>query len=177
MPITVPSGVAVTLKRMDDGRKHIEVSGSKGSLTFELADGVDATVTDSVLAVEVENDSRRGRAIHGLTRALLANMVHGVSTGFEKTLEIHGLGYKAKLDGSNLVLALGFCHPITYPIPDGIELELATDVLIRVKGVDKQKVGQVAADIRGFRKPEPYKGKGIRYKGEYVRRKQGKTGV
>jgi len=155
----------------------VSVKGKNGELHLDLLPSVQVTVTGSMASVERTDDSRNGRAFHGLFRALISNMVQGVSEGFEKVLEIQGLGYKAKLEGSNLVLAVGYCHPILYPIPGGIEIRLKSETLIEVRGADKQRVGQVAAEIRSFRKPEPYKGKGIHYKGEYVRRKQGKAGV
>jgi len=175
--IAVPEGVAVSIKGLDDGRQRVEVKGPRGQLGLDLLPWVQATITGSVLTVERNDDSRRGRSAHGLTRALIANMVRGVSEGFEKVLEIHGLGYKAKLDGRNLVLSIGYSHPVVYPIPEGVRIDVEDATTIRVSGADKQQVGQVAAEIRAFRKPEPYKGKGIRYRGEYVRRKPGKTGA
>jgi large subunit ribosomal protein L6 len=132
---------------------------------------------DSVLRVERPSDERTHRALHGLTRSLVANMVEGVTKGFEKRLEIHGMGYRATLQGTTLTLLLGYSHPIVYEAPDTIEFELSGRDIIIVRGIDKQMVGQVAAEIRAFRKPEPYKGKGIRYVGEVIRRKVGKTAV
>ena len=155
----------------------MSVKGKKGELHLDLLPCVQATVTGSIVSVERTDDSGESRAFHGLTRALISNMVEGVSEGFEKVLEINGLGYKAKLEGENLVLAVGYCHPIVYPLPAGIEIHLESETVIKIRGADKQQVGQVAAELRSFRKPEPYKGKGIRYRGERVRRKQGKAGV
>ncbi len=175
--IPVPEAVTLTIDGLDGGRQRVSVKGNKGELHLDLLPCVHAGVTGSIVSVERSDDSRKSRAFHGLFRALISNMVQGVSEGFEKVLEIHGLGYKAKLEVKNLVLALGYCHPILYPVPAGIEIHLESETVIRIRGTDKQQVGQVAAEIRSFRKPEPYKGKGIRYRGEYVRRKQGKAGV
>lgn len=175
--LAVPDGVTVLIERLTDGRQRVDVKGKKGELSMETLPGIQATLTGSVVSVERSDDSRESRAAHGLMRSLLGNMVEGVSGGFEKVLDIHGLGYRAKVEGPSLVLALGYCHPIVYPIPKGIEIGLEGDAVIKVRGADKQQVGQVAAEIRSFRGPEPYKGKGIRYKGEYVRRKQGKAGA
>jgi large subunit ribosomal protein L6 len=132
---------------------------------------------DNVLRVERPTDTRTHKALHGLTRTLIANMVEGVTKGFQKQLDIQGMGYRAMLQGKTLTLHLGYSHPIEYTAPEGIEFEVSGRNLITVRGIDKQKVGQVAAEIRAFRKPEPYKGKGVRYVGEIVRRKVGKTGA
>ncbi|MBN1594089.1 MAG: 50S ribosomal protein L6 [Candidatus Coatesbacteria bacterium] len=175
--IPVPDGVTLTVGGLDGGCQRVSVKGTNGELHLDLADCIQANVTGNILSVERSDDSRRSRSFHGLSRALISNMVQGVSEGFEKVLEIHGLGYKAKLEGDDLVLALGYCHPIVYKPPQGIKIHLETDVVIKVRGADKQQVGQVAADIRSFRGPEPYKGKGIRYRGERIRRKQGKAGA
>ncbi|MCH1434087.1 MAG: 50S ribosomal protein L6 [Acidimicrobiales bacterium] len=170
-PITVPSGVDVSI----DG-SSITVKGSKGELSRELPGGVTASIEDGTLSVVRPDDSKESRAFHGLSRSLIQNMIVGVSEGFTKELQIQGVGYRATAKGSNaLELALGFSHPVSIQAPDGIEFEVPAQTQILVKGIDKQLVGQVAADIRKWRKPEPYKGKGIRYAGERVIRKAGKA--
>ena len=170
-PITVPSGVDVSI----DG-SSITVKGSKGELSRELPGGVTASIEDGTLSVVRPDDSKESRAFHGLSRSLIQNMIVGVSEGFTKELQIQGVGYRATAKGSNaLELALGFSHPVSIQAPDGIEFEVPDQQKISVIGIDKQVVGQVAAEIRAFRKPEPYKGKGIRYVGEYVIRKAGKA--
>jgi len=170
-PIAVPGGVTVTL---DDG--VVTVSGPQGSLTRSLPGAITVRQEDSTLLVERPDDQRQNRALHGLTRSLVANMVTGVTAGFSKDLEIVGVGYRAVAKGpSSLELALGFSHPVTVEAPEGVVFEVPTQTRIVVKGIDKEKVGQVAADIRKLRKPEPYKGKGIRYAGERVIRKAGKA--
>ena len=169
-PITVPSGVEVEIQ----GRQ-VAVKGPKGELDIEVP--VDITVRqdgDEIL-VERSDDERRNRALHGLTRSLVNNMVLGVSEGFSKELEIVGVGYRAAAKGSALELQLGFSHPVNVEAPDGITFDVPEPTRIIVSGIDKQVVGQVAADIRALRKPEPYKGKGVRYLGEYVARKAGKA--
>ena len=170
-PIAVPGGVTVTL---DEG--VVTVSGPQGSLTRSLPGAITVRQEDSTLLVERPDDQRQNRALHGLTRSLVANMVTGVTAGFSKDLEIVGVGYRAIAKGpSSLELALGFSHPVTVEAPEGVVFEVPTQTRIVVKGIDKEKVGQVAADIRKLRKPEPYKGKGIRYAGERVIRKAGKA--
>ncbi|MBK5224565.1 MAG: 50S ribosomal protein L6 [Acidimicrobiia bacterium] len=170
-PIPIPSGVDVTI----DGHA-VTVKGAKGTLNHELPEGITLRQDEGTLLVERENDERQVRALHGLTRALVANMVTGVTNGFRKDLEIVGVGYRAVARGNNgLDLALGFSHPVTIDAPEGITFEVPTPTSIGVIGVDKQAVGQVAANIRAIRKPEPYKGKGVRYAGERVLRKAGKT--
>jgi large subunit ribosomal protein L6 len=170
--ITVPSGVEVRI----DG-SSITVKGSKGELTRELPEQISVSQDDGVLTVERVNDERKSRALHGLMRSLIANMVTGVSEGFRKDLDIVGVGYRAAAKGSSeLELSLGFSHPVLVKAPEGIEFNVPQPTRIEVLGIDKQLVGQVAADIRAWRKPEPYKGKGIRYVDEYVRRKAGKAG-
>ena len=169
-PVTVPAGVEVKI----DGQV-VTVKGPKGELKHEFLPEVRILQDGDVLTVEKTEDTRDAAARFGLSRTLLSNMVVGVHEGFSKTLEIVGVGYRAALKGSNLELQLGYSHPIILPTPQGIEFELPSQTQIIVKGRDKQQVGQVAADIRKLRKPEPYKGKGIRYKGEYVRRKLGKA--
>lgn len=171
MPVTVPSGVDIKV----DGAQ-VTVKGSRGQLSREFTDRVTFAVEDGVITVAREDDTREARALHGLSRALLANMVEGVSEGFSKVLEIQGVGYRASLKGSNIELLVGFSHPVDVPAPEGITFEVPEPTRIVVSGIDKEQVGQVAADIRKVRPPEPYKGKGIRYAGEYVRRKAGKAG-
>jgi large subunit ribosomal protein L6 len=170
-PIPIPSGVDVTL-----GTGHISVKGPQGTLQRDLPGEISIRQEDSTLLVERPNDERQNRALHGLTRSLVANMVTGVTAGFTKELEIVGVGYRATAKGPNQIeLALGFSHPVNVNAPDGITFEVPVPTRILVKGIDKEKVGQVAADIRKIRKPEPYKGKGVRYAGEYVQRKAGKA--
>jgi len=171
-PITVPSGVEVRI-----AGSSITVKGPKGELTRELPEQISVSQDDGVLTVERVNDERKSRALHGLVRSLIANMVTGVSEGFRKDLDIVGVGYRAAAKGSSeLELSLGFSHPVLVKAPEGIEFNVPQPTRIEVLGIDKQLVGQVAADIRAWRKPEPYKGKGIRYVDEYVRRKAGKAG-
>jgi large subunit ribosomal protein L6 len=171
MPVTVPSGVDVKV----DGTQ-VTVKGSKGELSREFTDRVSFSMDDGVITVAREDDTRESRALHGLSRALLSNMVVGVSEGFSKVLEIQGVGYRASLKGSDIELLVGFSHPVNVKAPKGITFDVPEPTRIIVTGIDKEQVGQVAADIRKVRPPEPYKGKGIRYAGEYVRRKAGKAG-
>lgn len=171
MPVDMPSGVDVRV----DGT-HVTVKGSKGELSREFNDRVSFSIEDGVITVGREDDTRESRALHGLSRALLANMVQGVTEGFTKVLEIQGVGYRASLKGPDLELLVGFSHPVDVKAPKGITFEVPEPTRIVVSGIDKEQVGQVAADIRKVRPPEPYKGKGIRYAGEYVRRKAGKAG-
>ncbi|HDS15565.1 MAG TPA: 50S ribosomal protein L6 [Proteobacteria bacterium] len=168
--ILLPQGVEFSVA---DG--VVRVKGPKGALQQFLVERVSVAVEGQTVSVTRVNDDRRSRSFHGLMRALLANMVTGVSTGFSKVLEINGIGYKADVSGGNLNLALGYSHPIAYPIPEGISISVEREKIV-VHGVDKQLVGAVAADIRAFRPVEPYKGKGIRYADEYVIRKAGKAG-
>jgi large subunit ribosomal protein L6 len=176
-PIPVPGGVVVTVT---DGT--ISVKGPKGELSRSIPGVITVRQDGDTLLVERPDDERQNRAQHGLTRTLVANMVAGVTDGFTKELEIHGVGYRANAQGPrSLELALGFSHPVRVEAPEGIEFEVIAAVggqasRIVVKGIDKEKVGQVAADIRKIRKPEPYKGKGVRYAGEHIQRKAGKTG-
>ena len=165
----VPKGVDV---RLEDGR--VMVKGAKGSLTLPLAAEVEVKSEDGVLTFAPRSPSRQARALAGTIRSLVKNMVTGVSVGFEKRLELQGVGYRAQAQGRRLNLQLGFSHPVDYALPDGIEVETESQTQIVVKGIDKQLVGQVSAEIRAFRPPEPYKGKGVRYLGEHVRRKEGK---
>ena len=170
-PIAVPSGVDVSLS---DGR--IAVKGPQGSLERALPGEIKVRQEDGSLLVERPNDERQNRALHGLTRSLVFNMVQGVTAGFTKELEIVGVGYRAiARNPQQIELALGFSHPVIVDAPDGISFEVPIPTRIIVKGIDKEKVGQVAADIRKIRKPEPYKGKGVRYAGEYVQRKAGQA--
>ena len=172
MPITVPSGVDVTINGRD-----VSVKGPKGVLSHTLVTPIDiARGDDGSLLVTRPDDERDSRARHGLSRTLVANMVTGVTEGYEKTLEIVGVGYKVLAKGASLEFALGFSHPVTVDPPEGITFEVLAPTRFVVRGIDKQKVGEVAANIRKIRKPEPYKGKGVRYAGENVRRKVGKTG-
>ena len=170
-PIQVPSGVVVDL-----ADRRVTVTGPQGTLERELPGEITVSQTDGVLLVERPNDERQNRALHGLTRSLVNNMVVGVSTGFTKDLEIVGVGYRAIAQGPNRIeLALGFSHPVVVDAPTGITFEVPVPTRISVKGIDKELVGQVAANIRKIRKPEPYKGKGVRYAGEVVQRKAGKA--
>ncbi|MGH9305140.1 MAG: 50S ribosomal protein L6 [Acidimicrobiales bacterium] len=170
-PITIPSGVEVTL-----AGRSVTVKGPGGTLRREMPGEITMRREDSSLVVERPDDQRHNRALHGLTRSLVANMVTGVTTGYHKELEIVGVGYRATARGpTELELALGFSHPVVVKAPDGIAFEVASPTRITVRGIDKEKVGQAAADIRKIRKPEPYKGKGVRYAGEVVRRKAGKA--
>ena len=171
-PIPVPSGVDITV----DGT-FITVTGPKGTLERSLPGEVSIRREGETLVVDRPNDERQSRALHGLARSLLSNMVVGVTDGFSKELEIIGVGYRAAAQGSNkLDLALGFSHPVSVDAPEGITFEVPTPNRIIVRGIDKEAVGQVAANIRKIRKPEPYKGKGVRYLGEHVAKKAGKTG-
>lgn len=171
MPVVIPAGVEVRV----DGA-NVTVKGAKGELTREFHERVGIEVEDGVAKVTRIDDSREARALHGLSRALLANMVVGVSDGYTRTLEVHGVGYRAAMKGAVVELQVGFSHPVEVAAPEGITLDVPEPSRITVTGIDKEQVGQVAADIRKIRPPEPYKGKGIRYAGEHVRRKAGKAG-
>ncbi|MCC6755528.1 MAG: 50S ribosomal protein L6 [Solirubrobacterales bacterium] len=168
-PIELPSGVEVDIKP-----GLVTVKGPKGELSQEISTDITVSQDEGTISVERPTNRPNHRALHGLTRSLLANMVVGVTEGYQKVLEIQGVGYRAAAKGRNLELALGFSHPVSVEAPEGIEFELPQPTEIIVKGIDKQKVGQVAANIRKSRPPEPYKGKGIRYRGEHVARKVGK---
>ena len=172
LPVHIVSGVTITV----DEHNVVTVKGPKGELTQSVSPEMILEQDNGVLTVKRPSDDKQHRALHGLTRSLINNMVVGVTTGFEKKLEIVGTGYRAQMDGKDLVLNVGYSHPVRFAKMDGIEFETPAPTKITVKGIDKQKVGQVAADIRKTRAPEPYKGKGIRYEGEFVRRKEGKTG-
>ena len=170
-PIAIPSGVDVTISG-----QHVTVKGPKGTLSRVIPGEIVVRKEDDTLFVERPNDERQNRSLHGLSRTLVSNMVIGVTEGFAKELEIVGVGYRAEAQGANLRLALGFSHPVNVPAPDGITFEIPVQTRVIVKGIDKELVGQVAANIRSIRKPEPYKGKGVRYAGERILRKAGKTG-
>ncbi|MEL6891348.1 MAG: 50S ribosomal protein L6 [Actinomycetota bacterium] len=171
-PITVPSGVDVTIS----GRQ-ISVKGPKGSLSREIPGDIDVSQDDSVLTVTRPDDQNKNKALHGLTRSLVNNMIIGVTEGYTKTLEVHGVGYRGEAQGPSKVrMTLGFSHTIDVEAPEGVTFELPSQTQINVVGIDKELVGQVAANIRSLRKPEPYKGKGVRYAGERIVRKAGKAG-
>jgi large subunit ribosomal protein L6 len=169
MPIFVPEGVTVSIA---PGR--VTVNGPKGELAQEVSNRMEVVEDDGTLTVKRATDRGPDRALHGLTRSLIANMVVGVTDGYEKQLEIQGVGYRAKLQGKALELSVGFSHTVSIPAPDGIEFEVPQPTQVIVRGIDKQLVGEIASRIRRVRPPEPYKGKGIRYAGEHVRRKVGK---
>ncbi|AWI10861.1 50S ribosomal protein L6 [Caldibacillus thermoamylovorans] len=170
-PIEVPAGVTVTLNG-----NRVTVKGPKGELSREFNKDITITVEDNVVTVTRPSDSKEHRTVHGTTRAILANMIEGVSKGFEKSLELIGVGYRAQKQGNKLVLSVGYSHPVEITPENGLEIDVPSNTQIVVKGIDKEQVGALAANIRDVRPPEPYKGKGIRYVGEYVRRKEGKTG-
>ncbi len=170
-PITRPDNVKVTIED-----NIITVEGPKGVLSQRIPQDISIDVNDSELLVQRPSDAKNHRALHGLTRALVANMVDGVSKGFERKLELVGVGYRAQLQGTKLVINIGFSHPVEVEPPQGIEFEVPAATKITIKGIDKQLVGNTAAHIRDIRKPEPYKGKGIKYEGEVIRRKAGKSG-
>jgi large subunit ribosomal protein L6 len=171
MPVVVPSGVDVAI----DGRA-VTVKGPKGSLHMEVAAPIEVSQGDGVITVTRPSDEGEIRALHGLSRSLIANMVTGVTAGYAKTLEIVGVGYRVQAKGKDLEFALGFSHPVVVTPPDGISFRVETPTRFVVEGIDKQQVGEVAANIRKLRKPDPYKGKGVRYSGEVIRRKAGKAG-
>jgi large subunit ribosomal protein L6 len=168
-PIPVPEGVTIAIEP-----EVVRVNGPRGELTERVPRDIDVTQNDAELVVTRPTDRAEHRALHGLTRSLVANMVEGVTAGFEKRLEIQGVGYRAQLKGRDLELALGYSHPVPIKAPDGIEFEVPQPTRVIVKGNNKQQVGEIAAIIRKQRKPEPYKGKGIKYRGEFIFRKEGK---
>ena len=170
--IDMPTGVTLSV---DDGK--VMVKGPKGDLSVDLVPGIDISVEDNAIKVTRQSDDKKTRAFHGMIRALVNNLVVGVSQGFERNLEIVGIGWRAQMQGKTLVMNLGFSHPVEFDPPEGIEISTDGPAKIAVKGIDKQAVGQTAAIIRGFRPPEPYKGKGIRYVGEHIIRKAGKAGA
>ena len=171
-PIPIPDGVKV-----DIGATRVKVTGPKGSLEERYDPVITVVIEENEVRASRPNDKPDMRAKHGLTRALINNMVLGVTQGFEKTLEIQGVGWRASMEGKSLALALGYSHPVKIEAPEGIDYSVDGTTTIKVTGISKQQVGQAAANIRAWRKPEPYKGKGIRYQGEYVRRKVGKAGT
>jgi large subunit ribosomal protein L6 len=170
-PVPVPAGVTATISGQD-----IMVVGPKGSLSITISNPIEIKQEGEEIIVSRPDDERASRSLHGLSRTLIANMITGVTTGYEKTLEIVGTGYRVAANGNNLEFALGFSHPVVVTAPEGITFAVETPIKFKVIGIDKQKVGEVAANIRKIRKPEPYKGKGVRYEGEVVRRKAGKAG-
>ena len=172
MPISIPQGVEVNING-----QQISVKGPKGELSLEISEPIKAKVEENEIVVTRPDEEQTSKALHGLSRTLIANNVHGVSQGFQKSLEIVGTGYRAVAKGSSIELALGLSHPVVVDPPSGVTLQVEGQNKIIVSGIDKQAVGEVAANIRKLRKPEPYKGKGIRYEGEYVRRKAGKAGA
>jgi large subunit ribosomal protein L6 len=171
LPIVIPSGVDVTI----DGQ-HVLVRGPKGELSLTVKEPIEVIRQDGVITVTRPNDEGEIRALHGLSRSLIANMVTGVTQGYSKTMEIVGVGYRVQAKGRDLEFALGYSHPVPVPAPDGISFRVETPTRFVVEGIDKQQVGEVAANIRKLRKPDPYKGKGVRYQGEQIRRKVGKAG-
>ncbi|MFC4563519.1 50S ribosomal protein L6 [Nocardiopsis mangrovi] len=171
LPISVPKGVEVTINGQD-----VNVKGPKGELKHTVAAPVTVSQEDGTVQVARPDDKPENRSLHGLTRALIANLIEGVSKGYSKTLEIHGVGYRVQARGSNLEFSLGYSHPVVVEPPEGITFRVEKPTLLHVDGIDKQLVGQVAANIRGLRKPDPYKAKGVRYQGEHIRRKAGKAG-
>lgn len=172
LPVAIPNGVSIDLKG-----SHITVKGPNGALSRDLPAEMAVSVDDGQITVTRPSEAKRHKALHGLTRTLVANMVIGVTTGFSKTLEIQGVGYRAEPKPFGITLIVGYSHTVDYKAPQGIKISVDKNTLVKVDGADKEKVGQVAAEIRSVRPPEPYKGKGIRYQGEQVRRKAGKTGA
>jgi len=170
--IVVPSGVKVSVKEAE-----IEVQGPKGMLKTPVPPGIKFTLTGAELSCQRANDERQQRAFHGLARALAQNAIKGVTEGFSKDLDIVGVGFRATVEGKKVVFALGYSHPVEFPIPEGIQIAVDKQTRVTVSGIDRQKVGQVAAEIRGLRKPDPYKQKGIRYVGEVLKKKAGKAGA
>jgi large subunit ribosomal protein L6 len=172
MPVAIPKGVTVEIQD-----RTVRVKGPRGELRRTLPAGIEVAVADEKVNVTRPNDEPRSRALHGLTRALVANMVEGVDKGFRKTLDIQGVGYKAEPKPYGVNLVVGYSHPVEFRAPEGVKITVENNTVVKIEGADKEKVGQVAAEIRLVRPPEPYKGKGIRYQGEQVRRKAGKTGA
>ncbi|TFV58277.1 50S ribosomal protein L6 [Mycobacterium sp. PS03-16] len=170
-PVPVPAGVDVTI----DGQQ-VSVKGPKGTLSLAVAEPITVAQEDGTIVVSRPNDERRNRSLHGLSRTLVANLVEGVTQGYTTKMEIYGVGYRVALKGSNLEFALGYSHPVVIEPPEGITFAVETPTKFSISGIDKQKVGQISAIIRRLRRPDPYKGKGVRYEGEQIRRKVGKTG-
>jgi len=171
-PVSIPEGVSVTVEG-----QQVTVKGPKGTLRRQVHPEMGLRLEGSQLTVSRPSDAPQHKALHGLSRTLLANMVEGVSKGYEKVLEIQGVGYKAEANPKGITMIVGFSHPVPYPAPEGITLTVENNTVVRVSGANKEMVGQVAAELRAVRPPEPYKGKGVRYRGEHVRRKAGKTGA
>jgi large subunit ribosomal protein L6 len=169
-PINLPDKVSI---KVADGNVHVE--GPKGKLDYALPEGISLEQEGATVSIKRTSEDRRVRALHGTAQRLISNMVQGVSAGFKKDLEIQGVGFRAAVKGSHLDLSLGYSHPLLHPIPQGIKVTVNENTKISVEGIDKQVVGQFAADVRGYYPPEPYKGKGVRYVGEFVRRKEGKS--
>lgn len=168
-PVAIPDGVTLTL----DGNR-LTVKGKRGEMSYLTADEIETIIAENEVTIKPRDKSKRAKTMWGTTRSLVENMVVGVSDGFTKVLEIQGVGYKAQAQGKKLVLSLGFSHDVDFPVPEGIEIKTPQPTQIEITGNDRQKVGQVAAEIRSYRPPEPYKGKGVRYAGEYIIRKEGK---
>ena len=168
-PVAIPSGVTASIEG-----SLLSVKGPKGTLTLPLRDEISYTVEGDAIVVKPANETKAARAFWGMQRTLVNNLVEGVTQGFTKVLEITGVGYRAQAQGKNLRLQLGYSHDVNFPVPEGIEIKTPDNTTVEISGIDKQQVGQVAAEIRRWRKPEPYKGKGIKYRGEYVFRKEGK---
>lgn len=168
--INIPTGVTV----VKEGNEII-VNGPKGNLKMEIAEGIKVEIADSIITAKRKNDQKRIKALHGLTRSLIANMILGVTEGWSKDLELVGVGFRAEVSGSNLVLNVGYSHPVQIEAPDGIVFEVSDNTKLKVSGIDKQLVGQISANIKKVRVPDVYKGKGIRYQGEYIRKKVGKS--
>jgi len=171
-PIAIPAQAKVEVLE-----NVVSVAGPKGKLDLQIHPGMGIRLEDDKIWVSRPSDEKAHKALHGLVRSLLANMVEGVTKGFEKRMELVGLGYRAQMQGEELILSLGFSHPINYPVPPDVKIVAETPTSLVISGIDKQRVGQVAAQIRSFRKPEPYKGKGVKYANERIRRKAGKTGA
>lgn len=169
MPVTAPKGVTFAVKGQD-----VAVKGPKGELSFRVPDDISVGLEDGAVVVKPRHDTARAKAMWGMSRAILANHAKGVSDGFEKTLELHGVGYRAAMQGTNIQMQLGYSHDVIYSPPKGVRIETPKPTEIKVSGIDAQAVGQVAAELRKFRPPEPYKAKGVRYTGEHIRRKEGK---
>jgi len=168
-PIPVPKNVTATV----DGQK-VTVKGPKGQLSLTLVDDIEVAMGDGAIVLKPRADTKRARSMWGMSRSLVENLMKGTTNGFTRTLEITGVGYRAAMDGKSLKLQLGYSHDVLYPVPEGISIAVPKPTEITISGIEKDKVGQVAAEIRGFRGPEPYKGKGIRYQGEFIQRKEGK---
>ncbi|MHA1523055.1 MAG: 50S ribosomal protein L6 [Alphaproteobacteria bacterium] len=169
LPVALPSGVTATIEG-----QNVAIKGPKGALSAIMVDDVVAVLNDGEISITPRDETKRSRSMWGTYRTVVANMVEGVSTGYTKTLEINGVGYRAQLQGRTIKLALGFSHDVNYPLPEGIDAAIAKPTEIVLSGIDKQKIGQTAAEIRRFRPPEPFKGKGVKYAGEHIFRKEGK---